>query len=396
MKTSKTVKTWTRTGTQNLVRHKSGRYYARIFAGGKETWKALKTDIMEVAKAKLRDMAGEIEKTTRASAAQDRGRMTLGDCAEVFREQLAKGISMPGRGKTLKRLRPNSVTYRTKCLAAIFRTRPAWEKTDVRKLSANDVENWSNEFAADYSATVHNNTLGTLRFLFQIARKAGARHDDPSTDAPKSAIPKTTLRLPERAQFTAFVESIGAAGAWCSKDCADLVEFLAFTGARKNEAANVLWEDVDLVRNRLFIREAKGGHTRHIPLIREAQELLSRMRAERPNEPLTGAVLRVNEAQGAMNRAAEKVGFARITHHDLRHLFATTCIESGIDIPTVSRWLGHQDGGALAMRIYGHLRDEHSAEAASRVSFAPIARAQNVSTALGAATTSRTEPVSVS
>jgi len=38
---------------------------------------------------------------------------------------------------------------------------------------------------------------------------------------------------------------------------------------------------------------------------------------------------------------------ARITHHDLRHLFATTCIEAGVDIPTVSRWLGHQDGGAL-------------------------------------------------
>ena len=38
---------------------------------------------------------------------------------------------------------------------------------------------------------------------------------------------------------------------------------------------------------------------------------------------------------------------------------ATVCIESGVDIPTVSRWLGHKDGGALAMRTYGHLRREH-------------------------------------
>ncbi|MES2706748.1 MAG: tyrosine-type recombinase/integrase [Verrucomicrobiota bacterium] len=43
----------------------------------------------------------------------------------------------------------------------------------------------------------------------------------------------------------------------------------------------------------------------------------------------------------------------RITHHDLRHFFATVCIESGVDIPTVSRWLGHRDGRALAMRTYG-------------------------------------------
>ena len=54
------------------------------------------------------------------------------------------------------------------------------------------------------------------------------------------------------------------------------------------------------------------------------------------------------------------VGGIRVGHHDLRHLFATICIESGVDIPTVSRWLGHQDGGALAMKTYGHLRDEHS------------------------------------
>jgi len=34
------------------------------------------------------------------------------------------------------------------------------------------------------------------------------------------------------------------------------------------------------------------------------------------------------------------------TECPLRHLFATRCIENGVDIPTVSRWLGHQDGGA--------------------------------------------------
>jgi integrase len=58
-----------------------------------------------------------------------------------------------------------------------------------------------------------------------------------------------------------------------------------------------------------------------------------------------------------------------ISHDDLRHLFATRCIEAGVDIPTVSRWLGHKDGGALAMRVYGHLRDEHSQEMAKRVTF---------------------------
>ena len=49
--------------------------------------------------------------------------------------------------------------------------------------------------------------------------------------------------------------------------------------------------------------------------------------------------------------------------HDLRHFFTTCCIESGVDIPTMAKWLGHKDGGALTMRTYGHVRDSHSLEA---------------------------------
>lgn len=64
------------------------------------------------------------------------------------------------------------------------------------------------------------------------------------------------------------------------------------------------------------------------------------------------------------------IGIPKLTHHDLRHLFATRCIEAGVDIPTVSRWLGHSDGGALAMKVYGHLREQHSAAMAQKVTFA--------------------------
>jgi integrase len=82
--------------------------------------------------------------------------------------------------------------------------------------------------------------------------------------------------------------------------------------------------------------------------------------------------MRVRECQNAINSACKKNSIARFTHHDLRHLFATLCIESGVDIPTVSRWLGHKDGGALAMKVYGHLRDQHSVNMAQRVTFGTV------------------------
>jgi integrase len=94
------------------------------------------------------------------------------------------------------------------------------------------------------------------------------------------------------------------------------------------------------------------------------------MPSERADEPPNAKVFRVGECQKVLDRACKKVGANRITHHDLRHLFATRCIESDVDIPTVSHWLGHKDGGALEIKTYGHLRREHSITQARRVSFA--------------------------
>jgi integrase len=101
--------------------------------------------------------------------------------------------------------------------------------------------------------------------------------------------------------------------------------------------------------------------------------LFEQMRSERSGDPQDAKVFRVRECQKALDRACKNVGIDRIPHHDLRHLFATRCIESGVDIPTVSRWLGHKDGGALAMKTYGHLRREHSVAQAQKVSFASAA-----------------------
>ena len=84
-----------------------------------------------------------------------------------------------------------------------------------------------------------------------------------------------------------------------------------------------------------------------------------------PNDP----IFRIKECQKTIDAACTLTGVKRITHHDWRHLFATICIESGVDIPTVSRWLGHNDGGVLAMKTYGHLRKDHSQESAKKVRF---------------------------
>ena len=53
MQAEKTVKTWEKTRLQNLVRHKTEGYNARLYLNGKEIWKSLKTTHYSVAEARL-------------------------------------------------------------------------------------------------------------------------------------------------------------------------------------------------------------------------------------------------------------------------------------------------------------------------------------------------------
>jgi integrase len=248
------------------------------------------------------------------------------------------------------------------------------ETIDVRKISANDCNTWAAKYSNLYSGTRFNGGLGVLRAVFKIGIESGALFRNPAIGIKRAKIRPKQLTLPEVQQFDRFVDELENGAGRDSRNCADLVRFLAYGGFRKSEAANISWADCDFEKKEITVRGdaatgTKNWSVRRVPMISEMVSLLKRLRAKRADELADARVMRVRECQKAMNRAAKIVGMVRITHHDLRHLFATRCIESGVDIPTVSRWLGHKDGGALAMKVYGHLRDQHSVAMAQKVSF---------------------------
>lgn len=350
---------WGKTPVANLVRYKpSGIYFARVRVRGKLFRQSLKTDVMSVAKLRLRDFIADKHEDMGKAATM--GKMTVADSVAIFRDRLD--------GK--QDIKEGAKVYRRKCIETLLKTWPSLESLPVSRVGKDDCLAWAKRLAEDYSPSVYNNTVGTLRMILDIAIEKGARAQNPARFITKKRLVTRELTLPSPQQFDAFVTAIGSAGAWCSRDCADFVRFLAYGGFRKTEAANITWEDVDFSGGQIRVRVTKNGKPRSVPMIPDMMALLQRIRALRPEAKPSDPVMRVRECQKAMDRAATLAGMKRITHHDLRHLFATRCIESGVDIPTVSRWLGHSDGGALAMRVYGHLRDQHSVNMARRVTFA--------------------------
>ena len=60
-----------------------------------------------------------------------------------------------------------------------------------------------------------------------------------------------------------------------------------------------------------------------------------------------------------------------IGFHDMRHLFCSFCVMSGVDYMTIAKWVGHKDGGILIGKVYGHLADDHTKAAGQMVNFGP-------------------------
>lgn len=357
---------WQRAG-HNLVRYKPSRkYFMRCRVAGRLHRKSLKTTVISVAKLRLPDEIKKLRGQAESQVAVAGGKMRVGDVIQIYKRQLHHRPD----------IKPRTRVYYEEVLEALVTSWPSLGGQDVKKISERDCRIWAERFSLNYSATRFNAALSMLRNIFEIAINAGARFGNPAHSVRRRRVKPKKLNLPSREQFLKFVDVIATGGSRDSQNCADLVQFLAFSGLRVSESWHVRPKDVDWNDERLHVRGdpktgTKNSESRFVPLNSNLRALLTRIMTERNCDAADSPLMRVKECQKSMDRAAKIVGMQRITHHDLRHLFATICIESGVDVPTVSRWLGHTDGGALCMKTYGHLRDEHSALQAKRVRFRP-------------------------
>lgn len=395
--------TWQRTSVQNLLRNRqSGHYYGRFTISGKQKWFALETDVLSVAKLRLADKAGEVQRLRGTTANVEAGDATMHDLIEVFKTRtLANGD-----------IKPATITARLGAVKRILKTWPGIEALEPRQITPSTVFDWAARFKIDgtkfqppgakaprrgNSATSVNSAIDALRGILDLAVERGQIHANPVTvrrgvagGRLKKKIVKKPLLLPSRTQLDALFAamenngSVGGGGA----EAADFCRFMMMSGARLGEVPVTTWQLVQWERQLVHLPGFKSETSaRFIPLFPELAALLrkvqerrksaARFNAERRTflEP-ADSIFRIKECQKTIDAACQRIGMPRITHHDFRHLFATTCIESGVDVPTVSRWLGHCDGGVLAMKTYGHLRADHSLAAALKAQFghAPAAK----------------------
>lgn len=370
------------TNTQNLIRDgDSGIYYVRVKIAQRSYLRSLETESATTAKLRLPDKLKEIrDSVPQGEALGPLNRdSTFADAVEVY----TKFVNENGRWKaTTKeaRLRP---------FGTLRRNWPELFEMQIRRVTYGAIRKYMADFeggrwphlphraksktVAGNSASSVNKLNACLREVFAVAVKAHVIAKNPANDLEAIPSKKKILHLPNKEQFKKIVLHVRTK-AGRGRIAGDLVEGLAYSGMRVGESRLMEWQHLDFERDMMTVCGTKTySSRRQIPMTAAFKELLLRMRERlltlgkepAPND----RVFEANEASVSLAKASMAVGMEKMVHHDLRDLFATTCIEAGVDIPTVAQWLGHDDGGVLAMKTYGHVRPAHSTEAAKLVRF---------------------------
>jgi integrase len=335
-----------------LVRHRAGTYYASAKVGGKVIRRSLETDDFNKAKARLPKVLAAMRG---APNAREAGSLAAAITAEAHRQD-----------PTLKQ---TTAHYYQQTAKALLKVAVSMEddpsQLSVARITVAHLRPWMDLYARSVSPTRFNGSLALLRRTFARAMEAGHAAGNPA-DALKRIVPKQRKHdLPTPEDFAAIVANIIAQRKSHSKATAAAVEFLAYTGMRISEANAVRWSDIK--NDHIINRTAKNDRLRQVPLIPACKRLLDRLKAagvpHGPDDP----VMLVRSPRIALAAACERLGIHHMRVHDLRHIFATRCIESGVDLPTIAGWLGHSDGGALAAKVYGHLCRRHSMAQAAKV-----------------------------
>ncbi|HXT31409.1 MAG TPA: tyrosine-type recombinase/integrase [Vicinamibacterales bacterium] len=306
---------------------------------GKRTSRKLRTEDGEYcsshaeAEEALERLRGELADRADLRAGK---RAHLGDWLEQEYESILKARMAPhGAGQ--------ATTYIGKFVAWM-----ELEDRDVEmsEVTRSDVERFCAAFIAEgYRASYLRRFINVLRKAWNDAIERGFATKNPWH---RVLIP----RIEETHVPWVAAEDLARLCAAVNREQRPLVTLIAETGLRPSEALALRREDVELERELLHVRRGKSRAARRtVPLTPGALKVL---RAQRKRDD--GLVFEPRTTHGTLKALATACRHAKLpplTLRSLRHVYASHLIVAGTPPTVVAALLGHADGGALVLRLYG-------------------------------------------
>lgn len=218
-----------------------------------------------------------------------------------------------------------------------------------------------------YAAGTINRVLVLLRYGFTLARRWHTEGVlvNPALELRNLQDDNRIERYLSAGQTEALLRAVRGSP---NPVLASIIAFLLFTGARKREALDARWQDIDWAQALWRIPRTKSGKVRHVPLSLGALQLLRSLqaRADTPwlfANPKTGRPF--VSIFCSWHTARSAAGLPALRIHDLRHSFASFLVNAGRSLYEVQELLGHADIRTTSR--YAHLSRERLREAVEAV-----------------------------
>jgi len=205
--------------------------------------------------------------------------------------------------------------------------------------------------------TIHY-TLAVVRQVFNIAHRVDKfTGENPVGKVKKPTEDNRRLRFLTHDEAKMILDHLRIR----SKQMYHIALLSLHTGMRAGEIFKLTWNDIDLHRGLITVRDTKSGRNRKAFMTSEVKAILSSM------EPKKGLIFKdkhgdqITEVSRTFDRAVEDLGINkgitdrrdRVVFHSLRHTYASWLVENGTDLYTVKELMGHS---TLAMtERYAHL-----------------------------------------
>ena len=239
---------------------------------------------------------------------------------------------------------------------------PAFGSKPLDRITFVRIRRWFDDFSRTAPGNA-NHALDLLRRIVNFAIACGHVDSNPAREVKPNPRP-TLTRFLSREEVRRLHRVLDGQTRKGSREQADIIRLLLFTGCRRGEILRLRWSEVHY--DALMLADGKTG-PRKVPLNSQARAVLLR----RPREsPFVFPSPRDPDRPRSRNlaiwdRVRREAGIEDVRLHDLRHTVASHAAMNGVPIPVVSRLLGHSDPRTTLR--YAHLGDREIENAAERV-----------------------------
>lgn len=214
-----------------------------------------------------------------------------------------------------------------------------------------------------------NVRVNALKSLLKFAKMENKIEKNPAGEIVELSHHYKTKALLETSQIENIINTAESFCPRSGKQFSDFVKLCCYSGGRMNEILSLTWDKVNFNTNMLEIF-GKGSKTRFVHFNPKLESHLKDMHARKTTSnwlfPSQRSESRITTFKKTLTKIREKTGL-EFSNHSFRHYFASMAVMAGIDFMTISRMLGHSDGGTLVGKVYGHLNDQHQKDAAKKL-----------------------------